>query len=431
MSVEFKTLKCPQCGSVNVSVVTDSVGVCSSCGAKFIITSDNANKNYDYLIVRQLNPEYSQEEFIRKIWISIAGSQVNPDIFDSNISPVLKHMYELYSEDLNAYVSYSAQAGIVKSEPYISYEYYTENEPYVTDGETYYRKVTKQRPVTQYQNVKNYTSVSGNMNAVSCVLLDVNKSGFLTKNFYYDYNYIGERLFVPVADFDFRRISKINRESIEKEHSSNIKHYVHDSISCDHLKDLRVNLIHVNSKKSAFSYIPMYSAKLNYKGNYSEFSAFPFGSMTVDSRLNTGFYDSETENRSIRNDVNKRIKERADEVSKRVFDKTFVLTLIVIALLLGSVAVSLFVHSVFAASAMFLTALSMTVVECILKHNINKAILSENNALNNSDIDEANLRINEIREKYKAEKLNRLNAKLSSLNLKPASREEVFGGFIK
>ena len=37
MAIDIKTVICPQCGSTDVDMTSDTQGVCNSCGAKFTV----------------------------------------------------------------------------------------------------------------------------------------------------------------------------------------------------------------------------------------------------------------------------------------------------------------------------------------------------------------------------------------------------------
>lgn len=172
MAIDVKTISCQQCGSTDVNMTSETQGVCKVCGAKFTVQQRIDTQNvYNEVHVHNeseqkecvgtcfkavINPEFSQNDFIRNAWISLAKEDAPIEVFSENFDDVSIIDHQVVADYVAVNIAYQVNIGYDRQEPYIAYEMYYEKEPYIA-YEKRYNTTTRQYEkcqVTKYKDVK-------------------------------------------------------------------------------------------------------------------------------------------------------------------------------------------------------------------------------------------------------------------------------------
>lgn len=106
MPIELKTIACPSCGSTEIHLMSDTRGICQFCGATFAVyaspaAAPAANASPQGGII-SLAPEYTEQEFIRALWIGLERDGAPIGVFDSDFTPVAKSEKRLTGSELDS-----------------------------------------------------------------------------------------------------------------------------------------------------------------------------------------------------------------------------------------------------------------------------------------------------------------------------------------
>lgn len=125
MAIEIKSLCCPQCGSTDVVMESDSKGRCEACGSSFLVKSSAETNQKDedegidiYPATIKYKPEHTASDFIRRAWISFYHDDAPEQIFDENFDEVSVVEHQIVQEFISANVSYHVSIGYDSEEPY-------------------------------------------------------------------------------------------------------------------------------------------------------------------------------------------------------------------------------------------------------------------------------------------------------------------------
>ena len=480
-NIEIETITCPQCGSSDVSMSTETQGICNVCGAQFVVQPGFENQNiYNETTIYygqedksnisetayyEIIPEYSEKDFLRASWISLAKEDAPLDIFECDFTDIEINDHQIFLEEISADTSYVADIGNDREEPYIDYETYEDYElhdkiEYYTEGFGDQKKekqrivqekipVKKQRQVTRYRTVTDWTPTSGTLNASSSVMIE-NIDGLpLDESRYLQSKKGASDNSIIALSEDLKKqieISESTRKSVDSEHNSNLTEEVYYYLSGDHKRNLNVQIKKITSSSSTLTVAKEYSANMKYNNTTYKKYAFPFGKiMSVGGDTIRNSQSLESVKQEKNNELKRWIGEKTDElnaykqneiedVGKRVWNKTKVISILTFALLVGSIVVSVFVHYLAIVIGLFAVAAAAFVFNTIVerretkaerevcKERISKAASQSETEINNEKKKVAD-EISNYSANYKIKQTELLNNKLVSLGLEPVGSD--------
>lgn len=290
--METKAIRCPQCGSTDVTMFTEDLGKCNNCDANVILPKtkevvnvknefhieQSAKKDVSYGVIKK---EYSGSDFLRKTLISIASDPRTPEnILSSSFEPVKVSTEQYLMVDGDASITYSATIGYDKKIEYREWDKYKKE----------YVKKTKTE--TEWQP---YSGIhSGNY--VECVNnVAGDKISIMENQFVLSMMSIKKGSIVDVQDVDFKavmpeepQLNAIERAKRKMRYSceAEAKH----NLPGDRNKDFHANgTAKINSITSLSA--PVYNIDYTYSGKKIRNKAFAFGNYnriggTVDTSQN-------------------------------------------------------------------------------------------------------------------------------------------------
>ena len=396
MPVEIVGLVCPQCGSINVEMQTDTLGQCSMCGAQFLVHTNNTpaantvNDNGPEVQTYLIQPEYSKQEFLRRIWIDLYKADVPAEMFDKNFGEVETVYHSVVMQFADVEGSYTVSIGYDRQEPYIATETYWERE-----GD---RNVKKERLITKYRAVTDWQAQNGitGTNCVNFVDNDLSKS-FDPTLFKKSFLACKNESVHPVSESSAENVTPEAYDMLRTFHEVDLKaHLLHD-LPGDRSKDLHVRLTKQNAKTTAVYLTQEYRASIQFDGIEYVKYGFPFGTMEI------GGDEIKNENNMWSN-----VRKQRENVPKEVWRRTRLLSLLTIALLTLSIIVNLFIHI----TALTILCFVAGVVAFIL-NNIDE------NRKKTAVERETDTAVEQYQIQYRAWRLGLLNHKLASLGLAP------------
>lgn len=458
MAIDVQAIICPQCGAGNIDMTSENQGTCKSCGAQVTVqprietqniyinteppVESSATKKDDSCTKTELVSEYTKDQFIRKVWIELAKEDAPLEIFSLDFTPVSENEHEIFVDSLSVDVSYQASVGHDRQEPYIDYEDYWEDIPYVVIEQKYngitqktenvevtkYKKVKKQRQVTKYKKVTDWRPLSGTHHTKSIAVVE-NKEGQ-----YFDrYLFVGS--FRGAKDDSFvmasaelakqMQISNAAQSAARAEHRNSINSSVKNSLPGDHSKDLDWNITKVTDSALSLYKASEYETSILFNGKTYVRRAFPFGSMMIGGDQIKNEVSLDATKRKMREELKAKNEARKNAIEPNVIKATNGISLITIAALVTSILVSLFVRSTALILLMFAVAVASFVFNTIKVKNETEAETKRSDAEIAATTAEVEEEIVNYSENYNAKKRKILDDKLTSLGYKPVTAEEL------
>ena len=289
MAVDIQAISCPQCGSTNVEMVSETNGVCAICGSKFILQQDNNKKKRGRLKkpsnemvneaevscdIRRIKPEYNENDFIRESWITLANEDVPFSFFEKDFSDIKKTERQIFFTSFLVDITYSVSIGYDRKEAYTDYETYYET----VNG----KSVKKKRKVTKYRTVTDWKPLHGHYKVESSVSVD-NETGELldsdlTENCFG--NVTAESIILPDESDKRISVTDIAKSVTESAHSRKYRYSLEQSLPGDHHKDLDYQ-IEVKKYKANLFFAPQYETMIMCEYNPVKKKGLPFGKMQV------------------------------------------------------------------------------------------------------------------------------------------------------
>lgn len=143
-------IQCPQCGSTDVDMITDTNGKCRHCGAGVIIddkpksivnniqVSVQQKKEENAISFYRVKEEKTEKQFLLDVYKTFVEHDKIPiDIFDYTFYPVTKQERRVLAYQGDVHVTYSAMVGVDKRVEYVD-----------TDGKTKEKTVTDWHPTS-------------------------------------------------------------------------------------------------------------------------------------------------------------------------------------------------------------------------------------------------------------------------------------------
>jgi len=424
MAIDVKNINCTQCGSTDVTMISESRGKCNACGSAFVVKTrieKQVIKNETHLHIHEegpntksmtvgINPRFSEEKFVREAWIDLARADAPQDIFDKDFEMVERVPHEVVVSDFEADVSYHVSVGYDREEPYTAYETYYENVPYTENGKTYYRRVAKQRPVTKYRTVTDWRPMSGTRRCSSTAYAENRPDTTLDENLFR----------VCLSTFNSSRgyddvspeielqggISESANKKIVDTHVKTMRSEIKSGLPGDRNQDLSITNTEPTRMNTTTYAVFEYKTKIEYNGKNYQRSTFPFGAVIIAG-----------EKVPNKDSLAANIKKMKKAMYVETWHKTKKVTLITMALLLASILVSFIVPLYYVVIPLFLVAVAAFGYDCVKGHServvIKKRVDGE---------------IEVFKQGYMEKLLERLNGKLASFGLEPAQLSDITKG---
>ena len=402
--LEIKTIACPSCGSSDFMMISKTRGICNVCGSTFSVSEKEQSGNSEEkkeksVCVIYINNEWTDEDFIKEAWKSLASEDAPDDIFNYDFSEVDIEAQAIALDIAQADLTYQASVGYDRQEPYIETEEYE-----VRVGD---RIIKKERPVTKYKTVTDWHPAQGDYHAESKVLFETDKGkDFDEKSFLSSAKTAAKesRIFADDEE-DFYRISNAVKEQIIEGHKQNFYSAVFESLPGDysHKKNLSVQTKKITDKQTTIYVVSELSASINYKGKEYTKRAYPFGEMLVvgDKIPNE-------------NGLENHCKEIRASIPNMIWEKTKKNTFLSIILMLLSILVSGFIRSYLLVIPIFLASAGFFAYSLLDDYKTEKLIHQQ-----------ANDECNNYVENHLARKKEKLEEKLRSLGLEDATEDGI------
>lgn len=395
--MDIKSITCPQCGSTDIKMLSDSLAQCSFCDttvavkktAKHERTVDEETPLIEHSVILT---QYSKKEFLRKVWISLAEEGAPLEAFREDFSDVCQTEHQVYVETISADMTYQASIGYDREEPYITTQKYQEK---VGD-----KWVWKERPVTKYRTVTDWSPLHGEHREHSIAFAENDPAVYFDKGLFLDsYFSVPDSSLVSAPAQRQVEVSEDAYLTAAIEHQEYLFDSIKRSLPGDHAKDIDYKIKKISVSGASIYFAQEYEASICINGNTYTKRAFPFGEMKIGGDR----FDNEDSLDAI-------IRHKRDDIPKIVWNQTKIISLLTIALLVLSIAVSCFVHYISLVIISFAAAAASFILNTFLVSNAT---------------DKAEAEISDFERNYKLELQRLLNDKLASLGLKPIGAAEA------
>lgn len=339
MAVDVKTIICPQCGSTDVGMTSETKGTCNACGSIFTVQQRIEQQNvYNEFNVYEkgemtpngsmcskgeIVPEYTKEEFLREAWKCLADEDIPIEVFEEDFT-ITQEEHDVFINSVEAEISYTASIGFDREEPYIDYEDYYENEQYMETVTKYdsrgsynevvpkTRRVKKQRQVTKYRTVTDWSSQSGKHYTNSIAFVE-NTPGDTINRTKFTNSFVSMKAdsLLDMGDEtkDTFQISDEAYQSAFLTHEVKGELSVELSLPGDRHKDVKCHIDKLTDKTNILVRAPEFLGEITFGGTTYTKRAFPFGDMSVEGdRIPNADLDGKV--KELRDRLNERIKER-------------------------------------------------------------------------------------------------------------------------
>ena len=450
MGKSINPLCCTQCGSMDVSMVSETLAVCNSCGTKLII--DKADENGivsceldDFFEIGRYKivPEYTKEQFLREVWIKLAKEDVPLDVFEQS-AEFLQKEYETVIDMADVDVDFNVSIGYYREEPYIDTEYYYEDEPYIATEQYYdsqlqsyrerqvtkYKRVQKQRPVTRYNTVTDWSLLSQHHLAKSlAVFCNHEEDSIPTGAFIDSYTGADNKSTVLLSDEESSDmiVTDYTRKMAVEKHKSAICRSIESILPGDTYRDLNYNIVSVTNKNTRIYKVPMYHAGFEYNGDACLFFGFPFGELHIFGDSIENKLSLEQEKKQMKEDTASLISGRKDKIDKNIADATSLVTLITICTLAASIAISILIRSYILDTAALFAGIAAFIFNEIVMKSATKKENESFKEYEKSEKARCEHDIENYSQTHRKKLLDSLNSKLSAEGLEPATESELFG----
>ncbi len=424
-------LICPQCGSSEIEMISPTEGYCKYCHTKVYkkqetnINTKNItiiNGNIDetrYENKYRIVPSFSKEYILKCLLTKLVEEDSPLEALDVDFDSLeLKEPTFIESSKVFQ-VSFQAKIGTDKQESYIAYETYYERVPVSSQNGVRYESVLKERPVTRYKNIIDWSPVASTLK-VETNVLSANEE---------DYEYYRKIVSNGLDNINDDSLKEIDDEITTSDYASKcinlmeenaIKHDIYNTLHGDHIDKIDFEITSTIKVEDTYYITPIYFLYVNYKGQQYKKYVCPIGNsvnIQGDKIIDEYSIDAYTkEKTTIKNDqIN-----NYTSVTKKEINKRRTLLLLPSALLVLFMIIILSITSSIAWLNIMLICLSIVVfIVCGIFSS--KFAKEKNNELQNIIRDlESNYSkdVNNFASQRK-EKLNsKLEAKLEELGIK-------------
>lgn len=391
--------------------------------------------------ITKVLPAFSKNDFLRAAWIALAKEDAPLEVFDGDFLEPSTTSRQFFEEFETYTISWQGEIGRDHQESYVDFEKYYEKIPY-TDYErkydsnkkeyvqvpvTKYRQEERQRQVTKYRTVTDWRSEQGNVDCSSLSVIEVANQNACTGSARV------RRFFVDLPPHDEALLKKEGRVSVPEavknaaraEHVSNIHTELMRKLPGDHARNLSERVDSINGSTCTFYETVEYETSISFNGETYRKTAFPFGKMTMAG--------DEIENEESLDTLSAQIEERfrselrdATSVVEKKYQKVSNLALLgsFLALVL-SIIVSLTIPYLAVVIAAFaLAGASFVISRIFAKKQKTKSDMLIKSIKQDSD-KQRDEDLSSLEKTHLKTVLKKLNEKLASLNLEPATMDDI------
>lgn len=301
--IKRKTIKCEQCGSSDVDIVSDDIAKCKHCGAKqklnkivvnnFTSTDFKETKTKGNSSVYIFDKKITDDEFLRKSFLALSLEKNTPEnILDSNFDSPQSGLCQFLVQTIHYTGFYSATLGFDRIEPY---------ENYVEKWDATLKCNIRERVIKE-RTVTDWKPTNGSINSIKTVAIKLgNNDDALSYILEKDIDYIkgqdrvkginkNTKLDVEILSPTPKEIEKIKEDGED---------YVRDEISfnADKVKDKRFS---INGKvvESKIYLIPFHVLQYSYGNEKYFLEALDYSNKIVETFGN------------VQNDIQKTVEKK-------------------------------------------------------------------------------------------------------------------------
>ena len=390
----------------------------------------------------KVDPIFSKEEFMRKVWVSFAKDDVPFDVFKEDCAEIDELHHRVLLVRTAYRTAWSAEIGNDRQESYVDFETYYEKIPY-TDYEdkynsstgrtervavTKYRQEQRQRQVTRYRTVTDWHSGNGEYSDKVYFFdtVDTGK-GFDMERFRKDYD---TEAVVQLSGNALKAYPEmVLTDAMLKvayaEQESRIELDTQLSIAGDHVRGFHYRTVEFNPYFASLVWIPEYKTQITYAGKIYVVRGFPIGNMTLSDTKIPNDESADSYAGRKRAETKRENDIRNAEIAPYVWENSKVHLIGSVAAVAACVVFSLFADYLWLMITSYVGAFALIIVSLLRVHAFRKSKTEEINALNDAASAECEEAIKNFRQKHREEVLKALNNKLVSLGLPPAQLSEI------
>ncbi|MFR6406359.1 MAG: hypothetical protein ACLUN6_03910 [Holdemanella sp.] len=201
MAIEIKTIACPQCGSTDVQMTCRSEGRGAAAAALSSLSGREPTRKTcitrcmytqtAILLKKRFLPQNGdlsgvfKDQFIRKAWITLAAENAPIEVFNETFRAAVKPIFRFSLIRFPLMLHYQASVGYDREEPYTDYEHImsksrisrTKSSGTTSRSKRKKDKLpnikgSKQRPVTKYKTVTDWSATGGSHHTYSVAVRD-------------------------------------------------------------------------------------------------------------------------------------------------------------------------------------------------------------------------------------------------------------------
>lgn len=233
--MSYSVIRCPNCGSLEVSKRSDGSYYCAACTATFRLENEDNDKkyktlngmknNFNYYILPDI---YNKEQFLRNTLIGMINDKnISYKVLEGNISEINDNISHYLIVDIDADASITATVGLNKDVPYTDYEYVNNN------GNRMKVPVTKMKKVMEYNPYSSTIFTSGEgINLIDGV------NSYNDTDFKYNliYSFYNNADIKPVMNLGIDVTDELINKSYEE-----ARNIIYENLlpRCDEIKDIK------------------------------------------------------------------------------------------------------------------------------------------------------------------------------------------------
>ena len=272
---KLNAIICPQCGSQDIDFnLETNAGICNSCGTQVLMPKP---ENYNFyiggasdddidepLLITESVPELSMADFIDRVLKQAALDDAPIDFFGAGFGKPFIKKYEVYEETVEGYADYTASVGYHRQEPY------QETETYYEDGKR------KERTVTKYKKVTDWSPISGRTEVYDTNYAEISGEELFDKELYSSSHISDKTKLISQADPSSLGIKSRNETLLGHSFNSDVKYVLPGDESRDiHYRET------IEKTERGINNCFCYNMEIEYNGKTYIKKMFPFGQGNV------------------------------------------------------------------------------------------------------------------------------------------------------
>ena len=388
----------------------------------------------------KIDPQFGKDEFLRKVWISLAKEDVPYDVFKENCGEIEEVYHLVLAVDTDYQSSWTADIGNDRQESYVDFETYYEKIPYTAYEKRYnsskkitedvpvtkYREEARQRQVTKFRTVTDWHTGSGNYSGSVRFFDSVDRDGqFDTRRFFKDYDKYQVCWFskgqepsgMHITDDMLNFAYGFQKKDIERETKL--------SVPGDRDRGFSCQITGFNPTSASLILVPEYVTTFKYHGETYVKKGFPFGNMAISKVGIPNPCSAESEAKRMTCETQKENKKRNDDIEPKIWDRTKIISFATIGCLVVSVIFSILIKYLFLVLIGFFGAAGLAAYSFINLKSTREKVEKETRQANAAASAACAERINNYEKHHYVELLGVLNEKLVSLGFSPLESVEA------